>query len=283
MSTISGPEISAARAIPKPAVDRTITVAAIGILAYICTDLAHEVVGHAVGLLLAGGRTGILTTTRLIYESQLPSPNWRVFDLGGPAVNLLWAEFCYLTQRLLRREFPRLRLFLWASMCFSFFWEFGYLIKCGVTGHGDWMALIDGLTPDEAWRAALFLFGLSLYWGTISLASSELHFVVRSGSPEWRSRLKRILLTVSMSGVLIACAGAMFDPRGRAEIFNSGFLSSFAALVGLWFTPFSFARRADKPTAATRPITRSAPLLVFAAIAAFWYIAILGRGIRVSF
>jgi len=283
MSTTFQPGTSAAGAIAKPAVDDAFTVAAIGILAYICTDLAHEVVGHGVGLLLAGGRSGVFTTTRLIYESQLPSPNWRVFDLGGPAINLLWAEFCFVAQRLLRSDSPRLRLFLWATMCFSFFWEFGYLIKCGVSGHGDWMALVDGLTPEDAWRAGLFLFGLSLYWGTVSLASAELHFVVRSGRPEWRSRLKSILLTVSFSGVLIACAGAIFDPRGRTEIFNSGFLSSFAALIGLWFIPFSFARRADKPTVATGPIARSTPLLAFAAIVAFWFIVILGRGIRVSF
>lgn len=55
-------------------VDDLISVAAIGILAFISTDIAHEVVGHGTGLLIAGGRSGILTTTRLIHESQLPNP-----------------------------------------------------------------------------------------------------------------------------------------------------------------------------------------------------------------
>jgi hypothetical protein len=283
MSASIHTELSSVRATPKTAVDDAATVAALGMLAYICTDLAHEVVGHGIGLLLAGGRSGILTTTRLIYASQLPSPNWRVFDLGGPAINLLWAGVCFVAQRLLRREFPRLRLFLWASMCFSFFWEFGYLMKCGVTGHGDWMALIAGLTPDDGWRTALFLFGLSFYWGAIAVASRDLHYMIRSDRPEWRPRLKRILQAVSLSGMFIACAGAIFDPRGRAEIFNSGFLSSFSALIGLWFIPFSFARRADKPIAAAEPVPRSTPLLVFATIAAIWFIVFLGRGIRVSF
>ncbi len=70
-------------------VDNILTVAAIGILAFISTDLAHEVVGHGIGLLIAGGRSGILTTTRLIHEPHLPSPGWRIFDIGGPAGNWL--------------------------------------------------------------------------------------------------------------------------------------------------------------------------------------------------
>ena len=41
--------------------DDLISVAAIGILAFISTDIAHEVVGHGIGLLIAGGRSGILT------------------------------------------------------------------------------------------------------------------------------------------------------------------------------------------------------------------------------
>jgi hypothetical protein len=102
--------------------DDLITVAAIGVLAFISTDIAHEVVGHGIGLLIAGGRSGILTTTRLIYESHLPNPNWRIFDIGGPAGNLIWAGVCFLAQRLIRRAAPRLRLFLWTSMSFSLFW-----------------------------------------------------------------------------------------------------------------------------------------------------------------
>jgi hypothetical protein len=66
-----------------------VTVAALGIVAFISTDMAHEVVGHGIGLLIAGGRSGTFTTTRLIYSSQLAGPNWKIFDIGGPAGNLM--------------------------------------------------------------------------------------------------------------------------------------------------------------------------------------------------
>ena len=37
-------------------------------------NIPHQEVGQRIGLLIVGSRSGILTTTRLIYESCLPSP-----------------------------------------------------------------------------------------------------------------------------------------------------------------------------------------------------------------
>jgi hypothetical protein len=262
--------------------DDLITVAAIGVLAFISTDIAHEVVGHGIGLLIAGGRSGILTTTRLIYESHLPNPNWRIFDIGGPAGNLIWAGVCFLAQRLIRRAAPRLRLFLWTSMSFSLFWEFGYLMKCGVTGHGDGMALTEGLTPAWVWRALIFVVGLVLYRGAVSLTSSELHFVLSAKTPQWRSRVVRLLLTLCSAGGLIACAGPIFDPRGRIEMLNSGALSSFASWVGLFAVPFLFPLHSDKNLVADSPLRCSIPVILLAAAASVLFVAILGPGIPFS-
>jgi hypothetical protein len=278
----SGTSARLSPAVPRSATeeDDFISVAAIGVLAFISADIAHEVVGHGIGLLIAGGRSGILTTTRLIYESQLPSPNRRIFDIGGPAGNLIWAGICFLAQRSIRRTAPGLRLFLWTSMSFSLFWEFGYLMKCGVTGHGDGMALIEGFTPAWLWRALLCIIGLVLYRGAMSLSSSELHFVLSAATPQWRSRLVRLLLTLCIAGGLIACAGPIFDPRGQIEMLNSGALSSFASWVGLFAVPFLFPLHADQKLVAVTPVRRSIPVIVLAAAASVLFVAILGQGIR---
>ena len=259
-----------------------LSVGAIGILAFICTDLAHEVVGHGIGLLIAGGRSGILTTTRLIYEAQLPSPNWRIFDLGGPAGNLICAGLCFLAQRLIHQTAPKLRLFLWASMSFSLFWEFGYLLKCGATGHGDGMALIEGLTPASVGRALMLAVGLVLYRATVSLTSSELHFVLTVKDPQWRSHVVFLLLALCSTGGLVACAGAFFDPRGRIEVLNSGALTSFASWVGLLFVPSRFPLYPDKKVVADGSVHRSVVVILLAVAAAVCFVAILGPGIRFS-
>lgn len=259
-----------------------ISAGAIGILAFICTDLAHEVAGHGIGLLIAGGRSGIFTTTRLIYAGQLPSPNWRVFDLGGPAGNLTWAGLCFLAQRLIQQTAPKLRLFLWASMSFSLFWEFGYLLKCGATGHGDGMALIEGLTPAWVWRGLMLAVGLVLYRATVSLTSSELHFVLSVKDPRWRSQAVFLLLALCGTGGLVAGAGAFFDPRGRIEMLNSGALSSFASWVGLLFVPSRFPLYPDKKIVAVGPVERSVVLILLAVAAAICFVAVLGPGIPFS-
>jgi len=282
MTSKPSPGLSPAAARSTAEEDDLISVAAVGILAYICTDIAHEVVGHGIGLLIAGGRSGILTTTRLIYEFRLPNPNWRIFDIGGPAGNLLWAGVCFLAQYLIRRAAPTLRLFLWTSMSFSLFWEFGYLIKCGVTGRGDAMALIEGLTPPWVWRTLIFVIGLVLYRAAISVASSELHFVLSGKTPQWRSRIVRLLITLYSAGGLIACVGAIFDPRGRIEMLNSGALSSFAAWVGLLAAPSLFPLYSDKNLVAVSPFRRSIPLIVLATCAVVFFVAILGPGIPFS-
>lgn len=265
---------------PAPVRDNLITVAAIGVLAFIATDIAHEVIGHGVGLILAGGRSGVLTTTRLIYAAQLPAPRWRIFDLGGPLGNLAWASLCLALQRIIRGAASRLRLFLWTTAMFSLFWEFGYLLKCAISGNGDGMALIDGLKPAALWRGLLFVAGLMLYRGAIRLLASELHFVVRLNDSRWRGRVSRLLWTIYLAGGLTACAGALFDPRGAAEIFNSAAMTSFIACAGLALVPRLFANYADRQSSSAS-IFRSVALTIFAGAALLFFVLVLGPGIRV--
>ena len=272
----------AASTIDARSKDSLVTVAALGVLAFIATDVAHEVVGHGIGLLLAGGRTFTLTTTRLIYLKQLPEPLWRIFDLGGPIGNLCWAVLCLGVQRLIPRADPRWRLFLWAGAMFALFWEFGYLMKCGVSGQGDAMALIEGVSPAWLWRALLFLAGLILYRIAIRFLAADLHFVVRAAGTEWRPRLRRLLWTLYLAAGVTACAGAILDPRGTGEIFRSGAASSFLACLPLALVPASFALYPDKSVGTTNPIRRSIALAGCAAVAFLFFVLVLGPGIHVS-
>src|SRR5450432_2434844 len=124
--------------------DDAITVVSIAVIAFIVADIAHEGIGHGSGFFLAGGLSSMLTTTRLIEWVKLGDPQWRIFGLGGPAGNLLFAALGWLGQRLVRGPAVRLRLFFWLVMAFNLFWAFGYLIFSGVTGRGDYMALVEG-------------------------------------------------------------------------------------------------------------------------------------------
>jgi hypothetical protein len=218
------------------------------------------------GFVLAGGRSGIFTTTRLIGDE--PS----IFDLSGPFGNLLFAALPWLLQRLLHRPAIHLRLLLWLVMAFSLFWAFGYLAFSGVAARGDWFVLIDKLPYLWVWRILFVAAGLALYRASIQLAASELRW---TGHP--RSGVGRLVLTSYLAAGGIACAGCVFDPRGAWEILNSGVLSSFAAMVGLLQVPRRFTAFGETV------VNRSVGWMVSAAVVAVFYVALLGPGIRFSF
>jgi hypothetical protein len=253
------------------------TVAAVAVLASIVANVAHETIGHGVGLLLAGGRTGILTTTRLIVPAPLPDPVWRIFDLGGPAGNLVFAGLGWLGLRLLPAARARWRLFCWLLMAFSLFWAFGYLLFSGVMGSGDWLALL----PEHWWpgRVLLMIAGFLLYEASIQVGAQELGGILDGSAIDIRVRARRLIGIAWLAGGLIATAGPALDPRGSLEMINSGALSSFAAAVGLLRIPRRLNAVAAAPTAQDSTITRSIGWLLAALAASIFFIAVLGPGI----
>jgi hypothetical protein len=267
----------------SPAIpDDSITVASIAALAFIFADLAHEGLGHGLGFYFAGGKSSMLTTTRLIVWITLPDPQWRVFDLGGPVGNLALALVTWLALRSFRARPVQLKFFLWLVMAFSLFWAFGYLIFCGATGRGDWMALIAGTRMLAIGRVLFVLIGIALYRFLIRLLASELRKIIPGSESNTRGRLSRLIWLSYIFGGLIACAGAILDPRGAIEILKSGALSSFAAAVGLLAIPVNYSRLPPQGYP-DQPVSRHLAWMLAAAGASIYYIAILGPGILMWF
>lgn len=257
------------------------TVAAISVLAYVLTNVAHETIGHGAGLLVAGGRSGIFTTTRLIIPHRLPDPAWRLFDLGGPAGNLCCAGLAWLGLGLPMGARPALRLFLWLVMAFSLFWAFGYQVKCGVTGDGDWMALL----PENArvGRLVLTVAGIVLYAATMRLTGRELGRMLCGSPPEARAGAERLVWIGWLAGGAIATAGAALDPRGPMEMLRSGALSSLASAVGLLRAPKlqgqSLEAASSQAPGGSFIIHRSKGWILAAAMVSAFFVGVLGRGI----
>ena len=265
-------------------VDNRITVSSIAVLAYIVTNVAHEGAGHALGFYLAGGKSAMLTTTRLIEWVTLPDPQWRIFDLGGLAGNLACAFLAWLIQRFVRKRPVQLRFFLWLVMAFSLFWAFGYMVLSGITGNGDWMALIYGSNLRWLGQATLVLSGFFLYRWSIRWVTGEVCFVIPFSDAETRSRILRLIWISYVSAGLIACAGAILDPRGTMEVLRSGAMSSFAAFIGLLYIPRNFTRLFSSPilpNVVEKPISWDLPWILAAAAGAIYFIGILGPGILI--
>ncbi|HEY0565123.1 MAG TPA: hypothetical protein VGC88_06040, partial [Terriglobales bacterium] len=221
------------------------------------------------------------TTTRLIFAGRLADPNWRIFDLGGPAGNVLWAAVCFVLQRVVRGPAAKARLFLWASMGFSLFWEAGYLIRSGVSGNGDPMALVEGLLPRETGQVLLVVAGLVLFRAVISLVCAESRYVLNWSAPRGLRRAVALLVTLCAGATLVACAGPYLDPRGKIEMLNSGAMSTVPAWVGFAFVVLLLARQNAPPVATGECVRRSAGVIVLAVVVPILFVAVLGPGIHV--
>jgi hypothetical protein len=263
--------------------DDFITVSSIAVLAFIIADMAHEGLGHGFGFYFAGGQSSMLTTTRLIEWVKLPDPQWRIFDLGGPAVTLVFALLAWVGQKLVRGRAEQLRFFLWLVMVFSLFWAFGYLIFSGASGHGDWMALIAGTRFLWLGRFCFIVIGIALYRASVVLAAKELRWIVPVTGPEVGPRANRLIWISYVSGGLIASAGSILDPQGPIEILKSGAASSFGAAIGMLFVAHVFSTLPAKEHLSDAAISRGLPWILAAAAAAIYYVGILGPGILLWF
>ena len=253
--------------------DDRFTVGSIAVLAFICADIGHEVIGHALGFVLAGGHTGTLTTTRLIETQRLGDRGGDIFDLGGPFGNLLFAAIAWLALKILRPTLP-MKLFLTLLMGCSLFWAFAYLMFCGVFGHGDWFALIRAVPNQRVWRIVFCAGGFVLYRISLRLVAANLVWL----NPP--NRAFRVFLVSYLAGGAIATAGAIFDPRGMYGLLHDAVLSGFGSTVGILTIP----RYLRKPAEGSAPLLLLlSPIWIVAATAlSVFYIFVLGPGIKVT-
>jgi hypothetical protein len=246
-----------------PDQDDRLTVAAIAGLAFMVSDVAHEVIGHGLGFFLAGGHTGIYTTTRVIETQRLGDRGGDVFDMGGPFGNLLCAALAWLALRFVPTNASRLRLFCSLTLAFSLFWAFGYLAFCGVKGQGDWFALIRAASHQWVWRSLLFMAGVLFYLGSMKLVASQFGWT------------RRALVISYLAGGLMGVLGAILDPRGFPAIRHDGLLSGFGSALGM------LAISATGNISTT--ISRNFAWIVAAGCCAGIYIFVLGPGLKFTF
>jgi hypothetical protein len=294
-------EAGAAARSPGARDDDVLTVIAIAVLAFMVADVAHEVIGHGVAYAALGGRSCVLTTTRLIRMGRLGAEaagslgaettgvlgdlGGRVFSIGGPLGNLAFAGLAWWGQRRRRALGVRTRGFLWLVMAFNLFWATGYLIWSGVTQAGDWAELVRGLAPAWLWRPGLVVLGAALYGLAMRLVAAEMHRFVDVREEGWRRRAWRLVRVSYLAAGVVACAGAWFDPRGAEQVLASAVPETFVGMLGLLAAPGRWPRASDglqdDPAAAPGSVTRSLGWILAAVAAAAIFIGVLGPGVRI--
>jgi hypothetical protein len=247
-----------------------LTLCACAFAAYALADVAHEAIGHGGMCALRGARVFHVSTT--FEDCSLRS--W-IIDGAGPSAGIVTALLLWLWLRILPPAGRAARAFLCLGFAFAAFWNFGYLIKSGLTDQGDWAFVIAGLRPPLLWHAAIAIAGVVSYWISIRLLAALLAQHLASAEPGAPKPLV-FTLTAYIAAAVLASIAAFFDPRGPGTILSDALPSSLGA-IGLPLAGWFLQR--------TRPELRldaspSSVWIIIGTITAVAFVSLLGPGLR---
>ena len=270
---------AALHTIADPTLQRSdvLTVASVAALAYMLGSTLHEGLGHGGACLLSGGRPLVLSSVH--FEC---SADTCLVMAGGTLVNLLAGALFFVLGRLVSREYPRLKFFLWLSMAVNLFAGTGYFLFSGIGGIGDWNDFIRGLGPQLPWRLGLTVLGVLSYAAAAWINLMELRPFV--GSDEQRySRAWPMLTVAYFTGGTLMCIAGAFNPRGAILILISAAASTFGGSSGLlWATQWLKSQSMVPLGSLERPIViqRSWIWTVVAVVTTIIFVVVLGPSIR---
>ncbi len=259
------------------------TLAAIGVLAYLIANVAHELVGHGGACLLAGGRPLRFSSAWLESDTSAMTP-WGVrFEAAaGTLMNLLLGALAYAALPFTRRVSAHAYAFTWLLLAANLFPAGGYLMVSPLAGFGDWSAFVSGLEPRLAWKLSLTLVGVAASFGTLLLVARTLEPFLGRAAALRRPRARRLCWTPYLvAGAFLFPLSAALNPLGPKYVLTT----LLAHLGGSAWLPWS-AEWVRGP----RPESLEPPLglpphrgwLAAGALGALALVLVLGPGVRLG-
>jgi hypothetical protein len=174
-----------------------------------------------------------------------------------------------------------MRYFLLIACAYNLFTGTGYFLFSGVTNFGDWAAVISGLHPHWLWRALLVVVGASSYFIAALVVGIGLVRYVGISRHEQR-RLRKFTIVPYFSGIVLASVAGLLNPLGMQLLWQSALPATAGGQCGLLWLQY-YIPRATEPKPAPDRLARNYLWIVVAAVLAFIYVVVLGRGVTVHF
>jgi len=250
---------------------------ALGTVAFVLADVAHEGLGHGLATLAVGGKPVMLTTCYFSSSGSLS----RWIPAAGGIANGIVGLLSLAALHLLSKAGPRLRYFLTLSIAFNLFFAAAYPAYSGIALFGDWAAVISGLNPAWLWRVLLVAFSVASYYLSLRLLGREMRLFCPEADPGGLARLRRITFLPYLAALTVAALGGVLNPAGWTVIFTAAIPGAAAAFGLTQMDHFLFIEGIEG-SGRVGPITRSVGWILAAAVILALFVGVLGPGIKFS-
>ena len=256
-----------------------LTIASIGVLAYIAGNIIHEGLGHGGACLITGGRPLLITAVNM--DCSLDN---RFVIAGGSLMNAIAAALFFLLLRNTPRASPHLKYFAWFAMTLNLLSPAGYLAFSGIGGFGDWAQFTQEFRPQWAWRVGMAVVGMGAYVLFVRWSLFALRPLIGSDNRERRLQAVRLTMGPYFAGGIVECIAGALNPQGWLLIALSAAASTFGGSSALLWAPNWLRGNGipPGPDASSMSIPRSWAWISAAAIIAISFIFILGPGIQLA-
>ena len=248
-------------------------VIAVAIVAYATNDVIHELIGHGTVALLLG-----IKITSISSVGMQSLERSRILSAAGSIANILAGVICFLwLQR--RKNFGRAGYFLWLLGFVNVMGGTCYLLASALLNNGDWSVVIADLNPAWAWRAAMGLVGLGLYFVFVRWAGALMARFVDLGEIS-RDDLPWLTIPAYLAGGALMTLAAVFNPFSASLILLSGVGASLGLTWGLLLIPGIVERRTSNTRMDSQVLSSNWKWTALAVVVAIFFVAVFGPGVR---
>lgn len=237
---------------------------AVAALAFMCSDLSHEALGHGIAAFFCDAKVIVLSYTYL--SSDLRS-KW--ISAAGPMVSLVEGLLAALALRTLRLS-PTATLFVFLLAAFGLLNAASYLVYSGATNSGDLAVVIEGWAFQAALRVLMVIMGMALYGvATAYLGVEAGRFVAPRHS---------LAVMAYCAPIVLMAGAALFNPLGlRLFLISALPASALANLALLWLPRLAASA---PPHALQRVVLNSPGWIVACACLSAGFILVIGPGVN---
>ncbi|MGH2503591.1 MAG: hypothetical protein ACRDID_13875 [Ktedonobacterales bacterium] len=260
-----------------------LTIAAVGVCAYLLSSITHEALGHGLMSLLLGLHPQHVTSVDLsVNFTHVPDWKRRLVDAAGCGAQVILSVLILGLMRLTPRGAPPTRYFLWLLSTINLIIPGGYLMVLSFVPFGDWSDFVQGLSLPFVWQLLLTLIGVALSLAGLFIGARGLEqFAGRASDTANSRRRRRVTLTFVpyLAGSAAMTLSAIFNPDSPLLILISGAAASFGGtsflmlICGIHQTPAP-----DTPEQPLTP-TRDWLWVALGVVALIVYFGVLGPGL----